>query len=138
MQIQRDAVVEPDAFVVDCITADQAEAERNDFVVLSPNKKSRALWHPLSDGAKIIFCERYELEWRPLVHCQIQRMNFIDERRYILHNLHLDFRRPLRFAEFPTQIFPARLAECAKIFIPILVTEPQPCHWHSRNPRVTI
>ena len=54
MQVESDAVIQSDAFIIDRIAADEAEAERNDLVALSPDEKARSFRHPLCDCAKII------------------------------------------------------------------------------------
>src|SRR5439155_25747129 len=131
VQIKRDAVIEANAFIVYRVAADEAETERNDFPVLSPDKKPRAVRHPLSNGAEIIFGQRLKFQWRSLVDSQIQRINFVDQKSDFVQYLHLDVRCVLGFAKLSTQIFPCGLAERAEIFIPVCVRERQPRHWHA-------
>ena len=55
VQIERDAIIKPDAFIIDRIVTDQAKTERNNFSVLPPDKEARPFRHPLTDRTKIIF-----------------------------------------------------------------------------------
>src|SRR5205814_8702350 len=43
VQIERDTIIEPDAFVIERIPADETETKRNDLAVLSPDKKQRTV-----------------------------------------------------------------------------------------------
>src|SRR4029453_1076298 len=72
VQIERDTVIEPDALVINRLTADEAETERYDFAVLSPDKKPCTVRHPLSNGSEIIFGQRLKFQWRSLVDGHIQ------------------------------------------------------------------
>src|SRR5438105_1934719 len=110
MQIERDAVVEPDALVVNRLAAYQAKTERDDLAALPPDEKTRAFRHLLSNGPEIILGQPFKFQWRPLVDGQIQRIDFIDPGRDVGHDLHLDLRRSRRLTEFSAQIFPGRLA----------------------------
>src|SRR4029077_17416707 len=48
MQLERDAVVQSNEFVVNFVVADEAKAECDDFAQLAPNKEARPIRHPLS------------------------------------------------------------------------------------------
>src|SRR6266436_5701472 len=138
MQIERDVVIEPDALIVNRVTTDETKTECDNLAALSPDEEARAARHPLRDGAKVLLCQRFKFQWRPLVDGQIQRVDFVDERRNLAHDLHLYLRRAVSLAEFSAQIFPGGLAERAKIFIPILITERQSRHRHAWNPGIAI
>src|SRR6476469_8968863 len=138
MQIESDTVIEPDAFIIDRVAADEAETERNDLAVLSPNEKPRTVWHPLSNGAEIIFGQRLKFQWRSLVDGQIQRIDFLDQRCDVVHHLHFDLWCALRFTKLSAQIFAGRLTKCAEIFVPVCIWKRQLRHRHTRNPRVSI
>src|SRR5262245_39463963 len=116
---------------MDRVAANEAETERNDLAALSPDKKPRMVGHPLTNGAKIIFSQRFKFQWRSLVNGQIQRIDFVDQRRDIVHNLQLNLWCALRFPKFSTQIFARCLAERGEVFVPICVWEWQPCHRHA-------
>ena len=60
VQIKRYPVIEPDAFVVDCVATDETETECDDFAILSPDEEPRALRHSLTDSEEIIFRQRLE------------------------------------------------------------------------------
>src|SRR6266699_415976 len=109
MQIERDVVIEPDALIVNRVATDQTKTECDDLAALSPDEEAHAVRHPLCDGAKVILCQRFKFQWRPLVDGQIQRVDFVDERRNLAHDLHLYLWGALGFAEFSAQIFPGRL-----------------------------
>ena len=55
VQIERNLVIKPDAFVINSVAAHKAKTERDDLVVLSPDKKSGALRHLLANCAEILF-----------------------------------------------------------------------------------
>ena len=57
MEVERDAVVQSNAFVINFVLADEAKAECDDLTQLAPNEEARPVRHPLSDRAKIIFRE---------------------------------------------------------------------------------
>src|SRR5215813_3218311 len=61
MQVERDAVVQSNAFVVNLVVADETKAECDDIAQLSPNKEARSIRHPLSYCAKIIRGQGFEL-----------------------------------------------------------------------------
>ena len=65
-------------------------------------------------------------------------MDFVNQRRDIADDFHLNPGRTLCFAEFSAQIFSGGFAERAKIFVPVVVREGKARHWHAGNPRVTI
>src|SRR6185369_9569973 len=123
MQIQRDTVIEADAFVIDRVAANEAETERNDFAVLSPEKEPRVIRHSLSNGTEIIFGQRLKFQWGSLVDGQIQWIDLVDQTGHVVQYFHLDFRSALCFAKLSTQIFACRFAECLEIFVPIFIRE---------------
>jgi hypothetical protein len=55
VQIERDAIIKPDAFIIDRIVTDQAKTKCDNFTLLSPDKETRPFRHSLSDRTKIIF-----------------------------------------------------------------------------------
>src|SRR5581483_6332588 len=54
VQIQSHAVVQPDAFIVNRVTAHQAKAEGDDFSLLPPDEEARPIRHALARGAEIV------------------------------------------------------------------------------------
>src|SRR5207249_12044302 len=138
MQIERDTVIEPDALIINRVTTDQAKTERDDFTALSPDEETRTFRHPLRDAEEIVLCQRFKFYWRPLVDREVKRIDFVNERAEVACGLHLDLRSALGFPKFSSKFFPGRLAQRAKIFIPVLITERQPRHWHAGNPGITI
>ncbi len=73
------------------------------------------------------------------MHGEIERINLVNPRRDVVDDLHVDFRRALRFPKFSTQVFPGRLAQRAKILIPVLERmESKPRHWHAGHTRIAI
>src|SRR5215467_1949368 len=61
VQIERDVVIQYNAFVVKSVPADQTKTECDDLARLPPDEKPRPVGHLLSDYAKIIFRQRLEL-----------------------------------------------------------------------------
>src|SRR6266480_3982034 len=110
MQIERDAVIEPDALIINRVATNQAKAECDDFTALSPDEETRTFRHPLRDGQKIIFGQCFKLYWRSLVDREVKRIDFVNERGDVAYELHLDLRSALGFLKFPAQIFSSRLA----------------------------
>ena len=55
VQIERDAVIEPDAFIVDRVVTHQAKTECYDFATLPPDEEARSIRHPPSNRTKITF-----------------------------------------------------------------------------------
>ncbi len=73
------------------------------------------------------------------MHRKVERVNFIDEGRDVIDDLHVDFRRALRFPKFSAQVFPGRLAQGVKIVIPVLEwIESKPRHRHAGHARVIV
>src|SRR5206468_5932745 len=99
MQVERDTVVQSNAFVVNLVVADEAKAECHDPAQLAPDEKARSFRHPLPDCAKIILRQSLEFQWRTLVDREIQRINLINKSRDIIDDLHLDLGRLSSFAE---------------------------------------
>ena len=60
MQVECDAVVQPNAFVINFVVADESKTECDDLAQLPPNKEARPIRHPLSDSAKIVFRQGLE------------------------------------------------------------------------------
>jgi hypothetical protein len=60
MQVERDAVVQSNAFVINFVVADESKAECHDPAQLAPDEKARSFRHPLSDCAKIILRQGLE------------------------------------------------------------------------------
>src|SRR5256886_17452407 len=46
VQIERYAVIEPDAFIINLFTADQTKAKRDNFAALPPDEEARPFRHP--------------------------------------------------------------------------------------------
>ena len=53
------------------------------------------------------------------MHCQIKRINLIEQRRDIVHNLELNVGRAFRFAEFAAQTFARAVAQVIKVVIKV-------------------
>src|SRR5215471_17726310 len=138
MQIKGDAVIEPDALIINPVPAYETKTKCDDSAVLSPDEEAGAFGHPLRDGEKIILRQRFKFEWRSLMDGLIQRVNFVNQRRNLAYDLHLDLGCASGLAEFPAQIFTSRFAECAEIFVPVFVAEREPRHWHARNSAISV
>src|SRR5438132_1547985 len=52
MKIERDIVIEPEAFVVNRVAANETQTEGDDLVRFTPDEKARPLRHDLGDAAK--------------------------------------------------------------------------------------
>ena len=55
MQIEGDAVIKPDALIINRSLTNQAKTECDDFSTLLPEEEARPFRHLLRNGAKIIF-----------------------------------------------------------------------------------
>src|SRR5438874_10572256 len=138
MQVQRDLVIQSQAFVVNRAVVNQATAEGNDPAELAPEKKPRSLRHSFSKSAKKILCQCLKLEARAFMHLKIERINFIDLRCDIADDFHIDLRRAFRFSEFAAQTFASRVAERFQVFVEIAIIEGQTRHRHTRHARIAI
>src|SRR5260370_27617654 len=78
MQIEGDAVIKSDAFIVNRVVTRQAKTEGDNFALLSPDKKTRTFRHPLPNGAKIIFGQRLKFQGLTLVALKVKRVKFIN------------------------------------------------------------
>src|SRR5438270_14056449 len=119
MQIERHRVIESQAFVVNRVAADQAKTERDDFFFDTPNKKARALRHCFCDRDKEFFAQVLEFHGRSLVDLEIEGKNVVNNRRDIVHELHVDLRGTFRFTELPAQTLATDIAELLEIFVEI-------------------
>src|SRR5438105_14036308 len=81
MQIERDAVIETETFIVDGVAAKQTKTEGDDPSGLSPDKKTSAFWHGMGNAGEKFLGEYFEFQGRTLVHLKIERINFVDGRR---------------------------------------------------------
>src|SRR4029450_4162493 len=96
VQIEGDAVIEPHAFGVNRVVADEGKTEGDNFPRLPPDEEARPFWHLLAESAEIIFGKCLEFEWRTLMDGEIERMNVVNPGRNVIDDLHVDFRRALR------------------------------------------
>src|SRR5207253_7430291 len=74
MKIERDIVIEPEAFVVNRVAASETQTEGDDPVRFAPDEKARPLRHDLGDTAKKFFRQCFKFHWRPFVDLKIERI----------------------------------------------------------------
>ncbi len=110
VQIERYAVIEPDAFIINLFTADQTKAKRDNPAALPPDEEARPFRHPSRGRKKKILGQCLKFKKRTLVNLKIERIDFIDVRSDVADDFHVDLRRAFCFTEFPAEIFPGRLA----------------------------
>src|SRR5437016_12979509 len=105
MEIERDLVIEPEAFVVNYVAANEAKTKCDELLLGSPDKKPRAFRHLLCNAEKKFLTQVFKLHRGFLVDLEIERINLVDVRRDIVHHLHHDLRSAFRFSKFPAKAF---------------------------------
>src|SRR5579885_50912 len=133
-KIQRDAVIEPDIFGIDRIAVRHASREGDDLPAQTPQKKIDLVAHALAEFAEIVRRKLLERKIRALEHCEVQRIDFVDDRRYVLYPAHLQA-RVFRRAKLLAKTAPRFAAENAvHVLLEIFVSDPEPRHRHAGNP----
>src|SRR5205807_10252541 len=78
MQIERDAVVESEAVIVNGVAANEAKTEGDNLARFSPDEKTRVFRQHLGDAAKKFLAQRFEFHWRALVHLETERIDRVN------------------------------------------------------------
>src|SRR5437773_6533867 len=120
MKIERDIVIESDAFVVNCVATNQSKTERDDLPFDSPDKKARAFRHLSGDADKKLPAQIFKLHRRPLVNLEIKRKNRVDVWCYVVDHFHVDFRVAFGLPELSPQTLAADIAKRSQVFVEIL------------------
>src|SRR5262249_33928854 len=119
MKVERDVIIETDAFVGDRVAADKSKTERDDPALDSPDEKSRPFRHFFRDADKKLFTEIFKLHRRTFVDLKVKGINLIDERRDIRHHFHVDLRVAFGLPEFSAQTLPTDVTERSQILVDI-------------------
>ena len=140
IEIKRHRVVEAEVFVVDRVAVDHADAEGDRLSRLPPDEETRLVRHAFAEGVEEFFGQLLEVERRALVDGEVERIDLVDERRDVRHDLQFDRHLgPLRRAKLSAQALPRRLAQLLRQkIIKIIVHNIQPGHGHARHAREAV
>ena len=96
VQFDRDRIIEAEVLGMDHIALQEARTEGDDFSVLAPDEETVLVAHPLAEAAKVFLGQFLEMQVRPVIDLQIERIDLVDDRRDVVDDAHFDRRRPLR------------------------------------------
>jgi len=135
MQVEGDAIIEAEIFVVEHAVMHEAEAEGDKAAVLSPQEKAHAFGHSSSELLQERFGQPLKLEGRTCEDLLVERERFIHGVAGVVRHGHGERRGGGERLEFAAQIFPHRVAEAAReVVVEASEIESQPRRGHAGDP----
>ena len=110
VKIVGNTIIETKIVIVNRAFVNHANAEGDDFCLLSPNEKPGPFRHSLTKAAKILFGQPLEFEGRTFMNLQIERVNLVDIGSDIVDHLEMNGRGAFCLSEFSAQILSRRFA----------------------------
>jgi hypothetical protein len=101
--------------------------------LLAPDEEPHSLRHDLPDAQKELLCQPLEAQFRSFINVEIERIKFIDDRRDVGNDGHLDGWSGCGRGEFLPGLSPrCAIQRAVHVIIKIGVFDVEPRHRHAR------